>query len=356
LQQQPAALTDHFLFETIQRMAPAYPEQPFLFVVPAAAGLQHSLHQQGSTVLEPPATSGLPARLWWSAVQLPALLKKQKARVWVSSETKGVRTKLPVVQVVTSLSPMRRPRASRLAKLLAKAHTVVAVSEWCREQLVAQYGVAADKIVVIAAAASPLFQPVEWTEKEAIKQTHAEGNEYFIFQGNPGDPAAVTHVLKAFSVFKKWQKSKMKLVITGVSAGNSALQKLDAYRFRADVALWPEPAAAELALLTAGAYALVHAGAQDAAGIAVLRAMACEVPVIATEIGALPGICGDAALYSEAADVKATGNNMIQLYKDEALRSRLIARGRLRKVAFSWETAAAAFWQVLQVATSEPPK
>jgi glycosyltransferase involved in cell wall biosynthesis len=356
LQQRPAALTDDFLFETIQRMAPAHPEQSFLFIVPAATGLRHPLYQQGNTVLQPAVTGGLLTRTWWSAVQLPALLKKQQAQVWVSGEVTGINTKLPKVQLVTQLLPVRRPRASRLAKLLAKTHTVVAVSEWCRQQLVTAYGVAEGKIIVIPAAASPLFQPVEWTEKEVIKKQYAEGHEYFIFQGKPEDPAAVTHMLKAFSVFKKWQKSKMKLLLTGISADNVALQKLDLYRFRADVALWPKPAPEELAALTASAYALVCTATQDAAGTAVLRAMCCEVPVIATETGALPEICGDAALYSPATDFKATGNNMIQVYKDEAFRNRLIAKGRQRKAAYSWEITAAAFWQVLAAVTSEPAK
>lgn len=353
LQQPVMALTDHFLYETLLRCAS--PEFSLLFIVPEAAGLRHPLHEYGLTGLQPVSAKTVTGKLLWSTFQLPKLLQQQKASLWLSDEPEGNGNGLPRVQVVINVGQAKNEKA-RLMKVLKKSQAVIALTHWCKQQLITEYGVNEDNIHLIAPGISPVFRPVSWEQKEDIKTSYAGGNEYFLFPALEAGNDAIMHVLKAFSVFKKWQKSKMKLVITGITAAHPALEKLENYRFRADVTFCNPESAQEQAAITAGAYAMVYPLGDDVTGVRLLEAMACDVPVIAADAGALPETGGEAALYAAADDIQATGHHMIQLYKDEMLRNRLIVKGRQLCQGYNWDQAAAALRVVLHNALIVPAK
>ncbi|WP_353934802.1 glycosyltransferase, partial [Acinetobacter baumannii] len=65
------------------------------------------------------------------------------------------------------------------------------------------------------------------------------------------------HLLKAFSLFKKWHKSNMKLVIAGRLAWHyeTFLEKLKTYKYKNDIVLTGYLPETDLQALVAGAYA-----------------------------------------------------------------------------------------------------
>jgi glycosyltransferase involved in cell wall biosynthesis len=80
----------------------------------------------------------------------------------------------------------------------------------------------------------------------------------------------------------------------------------------------------------------------------VLEAMACGIPVLASNVTSLPEVAGDAALLVDPYDVEALAAGLDQLLADEALRQELSRRGLERAAQFTWERTAAATWQVLE--------
>jgi glycosyltransferase involved in cell wall biosynthesis len=75
-------------------------------------------------------------------------------------------------------------------------------------------------------------------------------------------------------------------------------------------------------------------------GLPPLEAMAAGVPVVATAAGAVPEICGDAALTVPVGDEEALAAALAAVLDDDACRATLIARGRSRAVAFTWDRCA----------------
>ncbi len=67
-------------------------------------------------------------------------------------------------------------------------------------------------------------------------------------------------------------------------------------------------------------------------GRVIIEAMACGVPVIGSDSGAIPDVIGDAGLIFPEDDVAALTQHLRTLRSDEALRSQLALRGRARAV------------------------
>jgi glycosyltransferase involved in cell wall biosynthesis len=75
-------------------------------------------------------------------------------------------------------------------------------------------------------------------------------------------------------------------------------------------------------------------------GLPVLEAMACGVPVVASNTSAMPEVAGQAALLVDAGDSDSLEVAMLRLLTDDALRAELAAKGELQARRFSWETSA----------------
>ena len=71
-----------------------------------------------------------------------------------------------------------------------------------------------------------------------------------------------------------------------------------------------------------------------------LEAMACGVPVLASNVASLPEVVGDAGVLVDPHDVDAIARGMARLWHDDALRRDLSIRGIERARAFSWERTA----------------
>jgi glycosyltransferase involved in cell wall biosynthesis len=101
---------------------------------------------------------------------------------------------------------------------------------------------------------------MESEEKEQVKAIYTEGKEYFLFTGNiyPEDQLLV--LLKAFSQFKKWQLSNMKLVLAGATNKKTARlkEKLATYKYREDVVILENPSPELITNLLQAAYAPVY--------------------------------------------------------------------------------------------------
>jgi glycosyltransferase involved in cell wall biosynthesis len=94
------------------------------------------------------------------------------------------------------------------------------------------------------------------------------------------------------------------------------------------------------AALLRGARALAYPSRDEGFGFPVLEAMSVGVPVVATSVGGIPEVAGDAALLVPCDDADALAGALRTVIEDEGTRARLIAAGHERVGAFTWEAHA----------------
>ena len=97
----------------------------------------------------------------------------------------------------------------------------------------------------------------------------------------------------------------------------------------------------ELRRAVAGAEALVLPSLYEGFGLPAVEAMACGRPVLAARAGALPEVCGEAALYCDPRDRRDIAAGLRRLAGDPELAARLAAAGHRHARRFCWDDTAA---------------
>jgi len=335
-EEQPEGYED-FLFGILNLLTKRFPQHRFVFIADKPYTGKNHFPENVSSVVAGPETRGRLRLQYWFNYKLPAILRKHKADVFVSMEGIAcMRTKIPQCVLVPDPGFLQDPRLIKksqarffkknTAAFLAKAKSVATVSEFSRTLIANRYKMNVADIAVINPVINEDFIPIDWQEKEAVKERYSEGKAYFLFSGDVNPNSNLINLLKAFSFFKKRQKSNMMLLIAG-KADASFKKELNTYKFRNEVLLLENLEAAELATITAAAYALVYPVIHAGLAPGPLQAMQCAVPLVVSNRGAQPSIFGDAALYCDPASSRDIAENMMLVFKDEDRAGQLIKAG-----------------------------
>jgi glycosyltransferase involved in cell wall biosynthesis len=94
------------------------------------------------------------------------------------------------------------------------------------------------------------------------------------------------------------------------------------------------------AALLRDATALAYPSLDEGFGFPLLEAMASDIPIVASNAGAIPEIAGEAALLVDAGDVDALAAGIVAVCTDDELRHRLTTAGQLRLARYSWAQTA----------------
>lgn len=348
----------HYVKEIFSRIAKAHPEHEFIFVHdrPHNDAFNFAPNIISITV-SPPARHPL-AFTYWYDIKVPLALRKYKVDAWVQPYGFcSLTTKIPQVLLVHDLAFLHHPQfipwyhrwyyQMFTRKFLRKAKSIISVSDFTKADIIKHYAIPDKKITVVKGAAGNRFEPLSWQYKEEVKAGFADGREYFLFTGGIHPRKNLMNLLKAFSLFKKWQHSNMKLLVAGRLAWqyDAILEKLKSYKYRDDVVLLGYLPDEQLAKITASAYALVYPSFFEGFGLPIIESMQCGVPVITSNTSSMPEIGGDAALYADPSNPDSIAKQMLILYKDESKRALLAEAGKIQAAKFSWDKAAGQVWQ-----------
>ncbi|MCB9045138.1 MAG: glycosyltransferase family 4 protein [Chitinophagales bacterium] len=347
-----------FTCQTLERMVHEHPEHDFFFFFDRPYDESFVFSTNVTPVVVPPQARHPILFALWFDWTLPYVLKKHKIDVFLSPDGFcSLRTPIPTCLVVHDLAFEHYPEHLSFAnryywqffqpKFANKAKRIVTVSEYSKQDMVTQYDIDPAKIDVACNGVHDAYRELEWREKEAVKEKYADGCEYFVFAGALHPRKNILNMLKAFVAFKKMQRSNMKLVIVGRFAWKyeEVLEMKENMPFKDDVKWVGYMNVDELPAVIGGAYAMLYPSFFEGFGIPILEALKCNVPAIVSNTSSMPEVAGEAGLLVNPADVEDIANKMEMLYKDEALRAKLIAHAPEQVAKFTWERASKVLWE-----------
>jgi len=226
---------------------------------------------------------------------------------------------------------------------LGRAARIFCPSCATRDVLVQRLRVGESRIVVVPLGVERRFRRILKPDVLGQVRTALELPEHFVlFVGNLEPRKGVPRLLEAFIRARKSAGFPHKLVIAG-KPGDSAkavMHAVEAPHAREHVMALGYVSDACLPHLYNLAAAVICPAPFEGFGFTALEAMACGAPVLANGSGALPEVCGDAALYVQPRHVEPLAEAIRRMLSDEGLRHRLIAQGLTRAERFQWATTA----------------
>lgn len=223
---------------------------------------------------------------------------------------------------------------------LRRVTSVVTVSGFSSERLQKHLGLPATHIHIVRPGADGLDAP------QADDASPPTGR-YWLYPANLWPHKRHGLLLQALALARQ-RAPDVRLVLTGSADGMEALRQQAAALGLPDEALLHcgYVSSAQLHALYQRAEALMFTSGYEGFGMPLLEAMRAGCPVICAPRTAMPEVAGAAALQVQADDSPQAWANAA-LDELPARRDALIAAGRARAQAFSWEAARAGWREVL---------
>jgi glycosyltransferase involved in cell wall biosynthesis len=351
-----------FAGEAVKEMTHKNQEHEFIFLTVHKEDALFFSSEKNVTVI----VKRMPARhpllwKWWHDIKLPALLKKYKADVYVSfNGFCSLNTMIPQCVLLHDLSFAYDSSLIKkshlffyrkyLPKFLRNANAIGCSSLYQKNEIINQYGTSKEKTEVVYLYPDEKFRPINEDAKEQTRMKYTDGKNFFLHIISDDNQKNLIILLKAFSVFKKRQKSNWKLALIKETIKNKSFEILETYKYRDDMVLLGNMTDEELVQLTASAYAFVDPFSWNGLTTDVLQAMKCNIPVIVCNEASLKELTGGAGLYADPNDEKDIADKMMLLYKDESFRNNLIDKEQAVAAGYSQSKTAEQLWRCISKA------
>ena len=205
-------------------------------------------------------------------------------------------------------------------QVLRKLHNLIAVSEFSRQDFARSFGTSAERIrVVHNSVDTTQFRPLPWIQRSE-QQLIAVASADVPLKG-------VSYLLRALAELRPhWPRLRLTLVSPLKEDGATArlIRELD---IKDCVEVVSNLSSEELASRYAQATLAVVPSLYEGFGMPAGEAMACGLPVVSTNGGALPEVVGDAGLIIPRADASSLAAAIDRLMRNPSLREQLSKAG-----------------------------
>ncbi len=268
--------------------------------------------------------------------------------------TAPVRCPVPVVVSVHDVSFIEHPeyftaqRAMQLrwtvVRTMQRAARVLTPSEFSRDAILKNCGVAEDKIAVVPYAVSPSLRPMPREQARAqVTARYGVPGPYVLTVGDLQPRKNQAGLIRAFEeLIRQHPQLPHRLVLVGkdtwfgarvrkLAAQSAIAERIHFTGFVSDEDLLP---------LYGGCDLFVFPSFYEGFGLPVLEAMACGRAVASSNTSALPEVADAAGILFDPTSIGEMTRAMRDVLLDAELRARLERLGQQRATLFSWEETA----------------
>lgn len=228
-----------------------------------------------------------------------------------------------------------------LKKASEKAEIVITDSEYSRRDIIRYLGMPEDRLITIPAAAAEAFRPLnETADRDKIKEKYGVKKDFILYAGNHHRHKNILTLLEAFGHLR--EKSFYNLVIAGGGDWRTKelVREVQKLNLQDDVIFTGFVSPEDLPLLYNAASLFVFPSLYEGFGLSPLEAMACAVPVIASNKGSLPEVLGNAAVLIDPLNSVELRAAMEKVLGSQELRRELGRKGLEQAKSFSWRNTA----------------
>jgi|SRR5579862_4793335 len=226
--------------------------------------------------------------------------------------------------------------ATIMKRACCRAAKILTVSEFTRKQIIDWSGVSPDKVSNVGCAVDSSYVPAG--------DSYGLPFPYLLTVSNRKRHKNEIRLVEAFAGTNL--DPRIHLVFTGNPA-TKLVRRIEALRLRSRVDFVGPVPEAKLPSLYRGAQALIFPSLYEGFGLPILEAMGCGIPVVTSNITAMPEVAGDAALLVDPTSVEQIADAMKRIVSDTSLRDELRERGLLRAAKFPWSNTAAMVREVI---------
>jgi glycosyltransferase involved in cell wall biosynthesis len=285
----------------------------------------------------------------WSNTWLPRQLRRDNIDVFVTFLDKEIPifpTRCRVVSMIHDLIPLRFPKIAfrniahrlyyeGLIRAAARRSDVILTnSQFSRREIVSGLGIPEAKIhkITLGVETPPVIDPAH---TQAVLARYRLARPYAIALGSTEPRKNNARVIEAMRRLSL-AHPRLRLAIAGSPWRGVAF---DRSLIDARVCLLGHVPDEDLPALMSAAEMLVFPSLHEGFGLPVVEAMALGVPVVTSNVTALPEVAGDAAFYADPTSIADIAAQMNRILTDRQLAVRLRDKGRERARLFRWETA-----------------
>jgi glycosyltransferase involved in cell wall biosynthesis len=303
-----------------------------------------------------------PAKILWEQTILPLQIKKYRLDVLLSAGNISPVIQLcPSAVIMYDMIPYLRPEGftglelsilKTLFRASAKVNTkIITISESSKKEIVNGLKVHENKVTVVYAGCDEKFKPVPVTAqaRQSLKNLGLP-EKYILYVASSRTYKNIDGLIKAFKLLKENHHADQSLVITGLAgrAQPDIEHLVSSLGLRSNVVMSGFINDEMMPLLYSAADVFVYPSLYEGFGLPVIEAMACGVPVAASNMTSLPEAVGDAGLLFDPNNHEEMAETLHRIISDPECRNNLVTKGLARSKAFSWEKAASETLAVLE--------
>ena len=277
--------------------------------------------------------------VFWSAMYIPHLALPSH-----------VSTILTVHDLEWRLYPQTMSRKTYYAHRLLvwpsvqKADRIVSDSESTARDLQLVLHLPASRMEVVHLGVDSAYKPQDrGVAAEYMAGRYGVSKDYVLAVGTVQPRKNLATLVEAWKMLRGRARDDCQLVVAGARGWKTTqldetIRRLgltgDEIRF---LGIVPEE---DLPVLYSGSSVFVFPSLYEGFGLPLVEAMACGVPVIASNTSSVPEVVGDAALLVSPTEPQAFTEAILRVRSDHNLRKALIEKGLSRAAGFRWDRAA----------------
>lgn len=307
----------------------------------------------GNAIREYPAKGyafgGSSEEIVWCNTFLPRQMKRDKIDVYVTFLDKEIPyfpSSAKVISMIHDLARITFPEPDSYRNLAHKVYynamirasvrrsnLILTNSEFSRREIVSTLSVDPRKVRKITLGAEKAHVP-EDSEIGAVLRRYRIQRPYVLALGSATPNKNNTRVIRAFRIIRN-QFPELSLVIGGKNWLGKAF---DPEILDNSIILTDFVDDKDLPVLFMAANLFVFPSLHEGFGLPVVEAMSQGVPVITSNITALPEVGGDAAVYVDPMSVADLAEKMTLVLGSQDIVEEMRCKGLRRAESFRWET------------------